>query len=987
MRQMNRYFATAVLVLGVLILSACQPVPNTIVPEVVAPAEEPEVPEVEINKAVVRRVMEDIWNQGNLAVADEMFAASYVEHFPDDTEYLGLDGLKECVVYWRTAFPDLQFTVEGMVGEGNEVVVRWTARGTHGGEYMGIPATGERVVFTGNTTYRISDGKVQETWWEWDEPGLMQQLSVAPTNAGVEIGREVAISRRLQAGEEFEVPLPDLIEHGQRLFQANWTSQEGGGRPLTKGTGQSLSDPDDALVFPRNFNRISAPDSNSCAGCHNAPFGIAGGSGDLVTSVFVLGHRFDFATFDHSDTVPTKGSKDELGVDVTQQTIANRRATIGMFGSGYIEMLARQMTAELQALRDATPPAGVTPLVIRGVSFGRITRDANGNWITSEVEGLPAPSLATSGPGNPPSLIIRPFHQAGAVVSLREFTNNAFNHHHGIQSTERFGVAADPDGDGFVNELTRADVTASAIHQATLAVPGRVIPSNATIEQAVLTGEQKFVGIGCAECHIPRLPLTDEGWHFSEPNPYNPSGNLQVGEVDTLQVDLTSDELPPPRLKPDANGVVYVPAYTDFRLHDITTAADDDPNAEPLDMQQPAGSPEFFAGNRKFLTARLWGAANQPPYFHHGQFTTMREAILAHAGEAISSRQAFEALDKYEQDSIIEFLKTLQILPPGTHHLIVDEDDNPRSWSSPSTGALNGRAYLESRHAHTDIKISVGGRRTTTVEGGSYSISSLTDGVRTIRADYDLYLPVEKSDVWVLGGNMTTLPDVQLKAGDANDDDRIDILDLAVIGANYGGAPLSDPRADINADGACNLIDLAITGANYGLSAPTAWSNTPTMPAAAISSEAVVELSSVMRALTKVNKITTIDLRIQNASAVYAADLQLAFDPSLIEVLDEDAMAKGVQITPALDAKHRYIVEASADNQQGRVSLIFTLLRPATPSGGDTLLAQIRVKSKVATDQTEASGGRAHSLIRVRQAQLVDQYGREVPVKLAAGHQ
>src|SRR5437763_755445 len=91
-----------------------------------------------------------------------------------------------------------------------------------------------------------------------------------------EIGREVAIARHLQDGEEYQIPLRNLIEHGQKLFAANWTIEEGGGRPLSKGTCSPLSDTSDPLVFPRNFNRISGPDANSCAGCHNAPFGIPG---------------------------------------------------------------------------------------------------------------------------------------------------------------------------------------------------------------------------------------------------------------------------------------------------------------------------------------------------------------------------------------------------------------------------------------------------------------------------------------------------------------------------------------------------------------------------------------------------------------------------------------------------------------------------------------------------------------------------------------
>jgi len=488
--------------------------------------------------------------------------------------------------------------------------------------------------------------------------------------ADAEVGREVALSRHLLDGEEHEVTVQALVTHGQEMFDAMWTPQEGGGRPLSTGTGADLRNPDDPLVFPRNFNRVSAPDANSCAGCHNRPFGISGGDGDIVANVFVLAQRFDFATFD--------GQPDESGNLLTLDSIANSRATTGMFGGGYLEMLARQMTAELQTIRNSIGHGQQAPLIAKGVSFGTLSRAIDGTWDVSAAEGLPAPALRTSGPGDPPSLVVHPWHQAAAVVSLRQFSNNALNHHHGIQPAERFGDGLDPDGDGFVDEATRADVTAMTVFQAVMAVPGRVIPRAREIEDAVLLGEQKFAQVGCNSCHVERLPLTDWGWHFFEPGPYNPPGNLQPHETEVLEVNLNSRVLPQPRLRAE-RGVTWVPAYTDMKLHDITSGPDD-PNREVLNMHFAPGSTEFHAGNSRFLTKRLWGAGNTGPYFHHGKYTTIREAILAHAGEAQAVRDRYAALTEHERDCIVEFLKTLQVLPAGTGSPVIDEQGRARAW-------------------------------------------------------------------------------------------------------------------------------------------------------------------------------------------------------------------------------------------------------------------------------------------------------------------
>lgn len=513
-------------------------------------------------------------------------------------------------------------------------------------------------------------------------PSVTAQGGATPGQS--QIGREVSVPKHLQDDSEFRMPLAELVAHGRLLFSANWTEQEGGGRPLTKGTGRPLSDPSRPLVGVRAFNRISAPDANSCAGCHNAPFGITGGGGDFVTNVFVLGQRFDSMSFDPSDTLPTRGTVDETGQPASLQTVADLRATTGMFGAGYLEMLARQMTAELQRIRNTIRLGETKELTAKGVGFGKLTLTKEGLWDTSKVEGLPRLSLISGNSHNPPTLVVRPWHQAANVVSIREFTNNAYNHHHGIQATERFGLGTDPDGDGFTNEMTRADVTAVSVWQATLQVPGRVIPRDPAVERAVLLGERAFERVGCAVCHVPRMSLDQQGWVYTEPNPYNPPGNLRSGETQDLKVDLTSDILPAPRLHPDASGVVWVEAYTDFKLHDICEPG----TAEPLDMNQSQWSKKFKEGNCRFLTKRLWGAANEPPFFHHGLFTTLRQSVLAHAGEAKSSREAFQALPAAEQDALIEFLKTLQVLPPGTRARVVDENYRERAWP-PQTHSPN----------------------------------------------------------------------------------------------------------------------------------------------------------------------------------------------------------------------------------------------------------------------------------------------------------
>ena len=196
-------------------------------------------------------------------------------------------------------------------------------------------------------------------------------FSTAPISAAGPIGREVAVSRHLQDGEEFQLSPGELIAYGEKLFNAAWTTQERGGRPLTKGTGAPLSDPNDPLRFPRAFNRVSGPDANSCSGCHNAPFGITGGGGDIVANVVRARAALRLRHLRRNEASPTAVRSTSAAGRSHCRPSATRAITLGMFGSGFIEMLARQMTADLQAIRDTMSPGQTRPLHTKDVSLRR----------------------------------------------------------------------------------------------------------------------------------------------------------------------------------------------------------------------------------------------------------------------------------------------------------------------------------------------------------------------------------------------------------------------------------------------------------------------------------------------------------------------------------------------------------------------------------------------------------------------------------------
>jgi steroid delta-isomerase-like uncharacterized protein len=138
--------------------------------------------QAEQNKALVRRWFAEL-NKGNLAAADDLYAANYVLHDPGVPPDLppGPEGVKQFLASFATAFPDMQGTIEDIVAEGDKVVVRFTIRGTQQGAFAGMPPTGKPIAMMGISIMRIVDGKFEEEWEIGDSLGMLQQLGAIPT--------------------------------------------------------------------------------------------------------------------------------------------------------------------------------------------------------------------------------------------------------------------------------------------------------------------------------------------------------------------------------------------------------------------------------------------------------------------------------------------------------------------------------------------------------------------------------------------------------------------------------------------------------------------------------------------------------------------------------------------------------------------------------------------------------------------------------------
>ena len=136
------------------------------------------------NETLVRNFYADVWNQGHIEAAGKYYAEDYVDHNPAvPGQPAGLVGAKAVFSAFLTAFPDLTFTVDQVVSDGDKIAARYTAKGTNTGSFVGMPPTGRGIVVTGIELYRIAGGKVAERWGSFDQFGLMAQLGAIPAPA------------------------------------------------------------------------------------------------------------------------------------------------------------------------------------------------------------------------------------------------------------------------------------------------------------------------------------------------------------------------------------------------------------------------------------------------------------------------------------------------------------------------------------------------------------------------------------------------------------------------------------------------------------------------------------------------------------------------------------------------------------------------------------------------------------------------------------
>jgi len=430
-----------------------------------------------------------------------------------------------------------------------------------------------------------------------------------------------------------EMSLREIRAAGLRIFTTLLNKLDG--------YGDGPMDPDDhgspggrpTLGGNGTFLRVNGLDARGCIECHamvsaatSPPRLGIGGVGGSNSNAIIMPHTIDMGDPDLDDGIVFDGR------------FANPPF---VFGAGAVELLAAEMTEDLQALKAQAldEPGREVPLVSKGVRFGTLEANAKGELDTSRVEGVS------------PDLVVRPFGRKGEFFSIRDFDIGAVQFHFGMQPIEVFGEGTDDDRDGVTNEILVGELSALSAFVATLERPYRE-----PLEEDAAAGLRLFRAVGCVDCHVARLETRARRVRLRQPEvPTDPGRNV------FLAIDLSR---PPTRFERNGGGGITVRLFSDLKRHDMGEEL-----AENFAMADDRT-------NREFVTARLWGIADTAPYLHDGRATTLTEAILAHGGEAQLARDGFESLNDSGRMQLLAFLRSLRTPEAPAAGLLAPGDDD-----------------------------------------------------------------------------------------------------------------------------------------------------------------------------------------------------------------------------------------------------------------------------------------------------------------------
>ncbi len=267
------------------------------------------------------------------------------------------------------------------------------------------------------------------------------------------------------------------------------------------------------------FLRINGLDAQTCLECHSIvsaatrPFAFGVGGVGSVNNVAI---GFLGASFVNADDDPLQVT-DPDGLDTTGRRNINGRVINPpfVFGAGGVELLAKEMTRDLEALRSAAlgHPNTTVDLLTKGVRFGTLSTDAQGEVLTSaEGKALGVVGIDAD-PHSPTFLVVQPFGRKGEADTTRAFDVAAFQFHLGMQPVEVVGAGSDDDGDGVTDEIRVGELSALSVFLATMDRPQQRMPSDPVERRQARRGATLFEDIGCADCHRPALqtrePLSD----------------------------------------------------------------------------------------------------------------------------------------------------------------------------------------------------------------------------------------------------------------------------------------------------------------------------------------------------------------------------------------------------------------------------------------------------------------------------------------------